>query len=68
MDTAAIAGQAMSMQAAMLQQQVGTSVMKMGMDASQEQAQALTDMIKANAQVMERSVNPHLGTRLDVLG
>ena len=68
MDTAAIAGQAMSMQAAKLQQQVGTSVMKMGMDASQEQAQALTDMLKANTQVMEQSVNPHLATRFDVLG
>lgn len=68
MDTAAIAGQAMNLATAKLQQQVGTSIMKMSMDSTKEQAQAMTDMMKANAQVMERSVNPHLGTRLDVLG
>jgi len=68
MDTAAIAGQAMSIQSAQLQQQVGASVMKMSMDASKDQGQALADMMKANTQAMERSVTPNLGTRFDVLG
>ena len=68
METAAIAGQAMNMAAVQLQQQVGTSVLKMSMDNTKDQAQALTNMMSANAQVMEQSVNPHLGTRLDVLG
>lgn len=68
MDTAAIAGQAMSLQTAKLQQAAGTSVMKMGMDNAKEQAQALTNMMQANVQAMEQSVNPHLGTRLNVLG
>lgn len=66
METSAIAGMAMGMQAASLKQAVGTSVMKMQMDSAQETGQALVDMMKST-QVMEASVNPHLGGRLDVL-
>ncbi len=68
MDTTAIAGQAMSMQAARLQQAVSMSVLKMSMDTAKQQGEAMTQLINSNAQAMERSVNPHLGTRLDVLG
>ena len=66
MDTGAIAGMAMSMQTQRLQQAVGTSVMKMGMDNAKEQAQVLTEMM-SKTQSMESSVNPHLGSRLNVL-
>jgi len=68
MDTAAIAGQAMNMATARLQQEVATSVLKMGLDSAKQQAQAITDVMKVSTQAMERSVNPHLGARLDVLG
>lgn len=67
MGTDAIAGMAMSMQAQRLQQAVGTSVMRMQMDASKESAQALVEMMKMNTQVLEKSVNPHLGGNLDIL-
>lgn len=67
MDTAAIAGQAISLQQSQLQQAVGLGVMKMSMDNAKAQAQALTDVMKLNTQAMENSVNPHLGSRLNVL-
>ncbi len=68
MDTLAIAGQAMSMQAAQLQQMVAMQVMKMSMDSTRQSAQAITDMMKVNTQVLEHSVQPHLGNSIDVLG
>lgn len=39
--------------------QVSTSVMKMAMDNGTEQIEGLTQM-------MEQSVNPHLGSSLDI--
>lgn len=67
METSAIAGMAMSMQADRLQQAVGTRVLKMQMDSAEVAASALIDMMKTSTQAMERSVNPHLGGMLDVL-
>ena len=66
MDSLAIAGMSMQMQAASLQQAVSTSVMKMQLDTSKDSAQALLDMM-SGTQIMEKTVNPHLGARLDVL-
>lgn len=68
MDTLAIAGQAMSMQAAQLQQMVAMQVMKMSMDSTRQSAQAITEMMKVNTQVLENSVQPHLGNNIDVRG
>jgi head-tail adaptor len=68
MDALAIAGQAMSMQAAQLQQMVAMQVMKMSMDSTRQSAQAITDMMKVNTQVLEHSVQPHLGNNIDVRG
>lgn len=68
MDTLAIAGMAMSMQAAQLQQMVAMQVMKMSMDSTQQSAQAITDMLKVNTQLLENSVQPHLGSTIDVFG
>jgi len=67
METAAIAGMATGIQAARLQQEVATGVMKMQMDASKEAAQGIIDMMKMSSQALEKSVNPHLGTMLDIL-
>jgi len=67
MGTEAIAGMAMNMQTQRLQQAVGTSVMKMAMDSNRESASALVDMMQVDIQAMEKSVQPHLGSRLDVL-
>ncbi|MGS0763329.1 YjfB family protein [Syntrophomonas curvata] len=67
MDTLAIAGLAMSMQAAQLQQMAAMQVMKMSMDSTRQSAQAITDMMKVNTQLLENSVQPHLGSTIDVL-
>lgn len=67
MGTEAIAGMAMNMQTQQLQQQVGASIMKMAMDSSRESANALVDMMNVSIRAMERSVQPHLGSNLDVL-
>ncbi len=61
MDTAAIAAASISLKTCQLQQQAGISVLKMSMDNAQQSAQAIT-------QILEQSVNPHLGKYLDVLG
>lgn len=51
---------------AQLQQQVSISVMKMVMDTSTEQTQALLKMASGLSRDMELSVNPSLGRTLDV--
>ncbi len=68
MDTLAIAAASISMKTGQLQQQVGTSVMKMSMNDAQQSAQAITDMMKINTQIMEQTVTPHLGKYVDVMG
>jgi hypothetical protein len=68
MDTLAIAAVSIDLKTCQLQQQAGISVLKMSMDNAQQSAQVVTDMIKVNTQVLEQSVNPHLGKHLDTLG
>lgn len=51
---------------AQLKQQVSISVMKMVMDTSTEQTQALLKMASGLSRDMELSVNPSLGRTLDV--
>lgn len=63
-----IAAMSVDMKTCQLQQQAGIRVMRMSMDNAQQSAQAITDMIKVNTQVLEQSVNPHLGKYLDMLG
>ncbi len=67
METSAIAGMAVGLQADRLQQAVGTSVLKMQMDTTKEAGQALVDMMKASTLQMEKAAFPHLGKNLDVL-
>ena len=67
METSAIAGMAMSMQAAQLQEAVGMGVMKMQMDAARDAGQAVVEMMNKSMQSIEKSVNPHLGSILDIM-
>lgn len=67
METTAIAGMAMDMQAARLQQEISMGIMKMQMDTVKESGQMLVEMMKNSTQAMEKSVNPHLGQVLDIL-
>lgn len=67
MDTGSLAGMAMNLQSAKLQQSVGVAVLKKQMDATAESAQNLLEIMTSTSQALESSVNPHLGTRLDVL-
>lgn len=66
MDTVSIAGMAMNMQSARLQQAVGVAVLKKEMDSATESAQGLIEMMMGSSQAVELSVNPHLGSQLDV--
>ncbi|MGE5391340.1 MAG: YjfB family protein [Deltaproteobacteria bacterium] len=65
MDTLSIAGMAMNMQTARLQQAVGVAVLKKEMDTASESAQGLLEMM-GSTQALERSINPHIGSQLDV--
>lgn len=67
MDTVAIAGMAMNMQAARLQQTVSMTMLKKEMDTASESAQSLINMMVSSNQAMEHSVNPHLGSQIDIL-
>lgn len=42
--------------------QVGMAVTKMAMDTSEQTAQFMSDMLKT----MELSVNPHIGSQIDI--
>lgn len=68
MDTGAIAGASINLKTAQLQQTVTMSTMRMSLDNARDSSQVLLDMMKTNTQVMEKSVSPHLGKYLDVLG
>jgi hypothetical protein len=63
MDIAALSVNLTQMKVA---QQVSVSVMKLAMDSAQSQSNDLVRLMAANAQIMEQSVNPHLGANLDV--
>lgn len=61
-----IAAMSTMLSQANLQQQVSISVMKMAMDAAKVQAVDLTQMLQESTKAMELSVNPHLGTNIDI--
>lgn len=67
MDTVSIAGMAMNMQSARLQQAVSMAMLKKEMDTQSEAAQNLINAMMPGHQAMENSVTPHLGARLDIL-
>lgn len=69
MDGIALAGQIMSMKQAQVQQTFSVGVLKMQMNQQAESAAAIIDMASSTGvSTMEKSVNPNLGQRLDVLG
>ncbi|MDD3840943.1 MAG: YjfB family protein [Clostridia bacterium] len=47
-------------------QQASISVMKMAMNTGQTQMNDLLKMMQVNAKVMEQSVNPHVGSYIDI--
>jgi hypothetical protein len=49
-----------------VQQQASLSVMKMAMNTSEIQMNDLVQMMQENAKIMEQSIQPHLGSNLDV--
>jgi len=47
-------------------QQASISVMKMAMNTGQTQMNDLLKIMQVNSKVMEQSVNPHVGSNLDI--
>ena len=61
-----IAALSMSLSQMKVVQQASISVMKMAMDAGQNQMNDMVQMVQENTKMMEQSVNPHLGKNLDI--
>lgn len=49
-----------------IMQQANLSVMKMAMDSAQNSGQMIKDLVDTTTKIMEMSVNPHLGTNIDI--
>lgn len=49
-----------------LQQQVGVSVMKMAMGVAADQSNSIVAMANDTSKAMESSVQPYLGTTIDI--
>ncbi len=49
-----------------LRQEAGMSVLKIAMDNAKQQADDLNKIIEQSARIMELSVNPHLGGKIDI--
>lgn len=62
-----IAAMSMNLSQAKISEMAGISVMKMAMDTSKENANAMAEMLSSSSvQVMEKSVTPHLGNTIDI--
>ncbi len=61
-----IAGLSMGLSQMKVAQQASMSVLKMAMNASQVQMEDLLQMVQQNAKMMEQSVNPHIGGKIDI--
>lgn len=61
-----IAALSMGLSQMKVQQEASISVMKMAMDKGTSQVADLTKMLDTNTKMMEQSVNPHVGSNLDV--
>ena len=61
-----IAALSMSLSQLKLAQEASISVMKMAMDTSEAGVADLLQVLEANTKMMEQSVNPHLGSNLDI--
>lgn len=47
-------------------QQASISIMKMAMDTAKSQAADMAKMLEVNTKMMEQSVNPHVGSKIDI--
>lgn len=61
-----IAALSMGLSQMKVAQQASISVMKMAMDAGQNQMNDMVQMVQENTKMMEQSVNPHIGKNLDI--
>jgi len=61
-----IAALSMGMSQAKIAQQTNISVLKMAMDMSKNQSADLTRMLQMSTGILEQSVQPHLGAKLDI--
>jgi hypothetical protein len=61
-----IAALSMDLKQVQLQQAVGTAVLQLALNTDRQNADMLTKVLAGSAQVIEQSVNPHLGSNLDV--
>lgn len=61
-----IAAMSMMLSQAKVMQQANISVMRMAMDNGQQRVTDMLAMMGANTQIMEQSINPHIGGTIDV--
>lgn len=61
-----IAAMSTMLSQAKVQQQASISVLKISMDSAKIQAKNLTDMLQQSTKAMELSINPHLGSKIDI--
>lgn len=61
-----IAALSMGLSQMKVAQESSVSVMKMAMDSAKGQSVDLARMIDVNTQIMEQSVNPHIGGSIDL--
>lgn len=61
-----IAALSMGLSQMKVAQQASISVMKLAMDSAKGQAVDMAKMLEINTKMMEQSVNPHLGNKIDI--
>ena len=61
-----IAALSMNLSQMKVAQEASVSVMKMAMDVAKEQSIDLAKMLETTTQIMEQSVNPHIGKNIDI--
>lgn len=65
MDVNAVAGMAVSMKQTQFRQEVGTAVLKMGMDQGRQAGEMINQVLQASTKAM-RAAQPHLGSNIDL--
>jgi len=61
-----IAALSMGLSQMKVAQEASVSVLKMAMDSMKGQSVDLTQMLEVNTNMMEQSVNPHIGGNIDI--
>lgn len=68
MQTMGIAKASMGLAQQQLREAAGTKVTKMAMDEAEHQGQQMVDMLDDFSREMQRAVEPHRGSQLDLRG